>query len=66
MARFVVLEHTWEGVHWDFMLEVGEVLREEARTLTAEAAALSRSRLSKSKFRALTDDEIGAATAKYL
>ncbi len=46
--------------------EVGEVLREEARTLTAEAAALSRSRLSKSKFRALTDDEIGAAMAKYL
>lgn len=27
MARFVVLEHRWEGVHWDFMLEVGAVLR---------------------------------------
>jgi hypothetical protein len=27
MPRFVLLEHTWNGVHWDFMLEVGEVLR---------------------------------------
>jgi hypothetical protein len=27
MSRFVLLEHTWNGVHWDFMLEVGEVLR---------------------------------------
>lgn len=27
MARFVVLEHTWRGVHWDFMLERGSVLR---------------------------------------
>lgn len=27
MPRFVVLEHTWNGVHWDFMLEAGEVLR---------------------------------------
>ncbi len=25
--RFVVLEHRWEGVHWDFMLEHGDVLR---------------------------------------
>mgnify|MGYP001068462537 CR=1 FL=1 len=22
-GRFVVLEHRWDGVHWDFMLEVG-------------------------------------------
>jgi hypothetical protein len=27
MPRFVLLEHNWDGVHWDFMLEVGEVLR---------------------------------------
>jgi len=25
--RFVVLEHRWNGVHWDFMLEHGEALR---------------------------------------
>src|SRR5579863_2292485 len=27
MPRFVVLEHQWEGTHWDFMLESGENLR---------------------------------------
>ena len=27
MARFVVLEHRWGGVHWDVMLERGEALR---------------------------------------
>jgi hypothetical protein len=27
MPRFVLLEHTWNGVHWDFMLESGDVLR---------------------------------------
>jgi hypothetical protein len=27
MRRFVLLEHTWNGVHWDFMLEAGDVLR---------------------------------------
>ncbi len=27
MPRFVILEHTWNGVHWDIMLEFGEVLR---------------------------------------
>ena len=26
-GRFVVLEHKWNGVHWDFMLEVGDCLR---------------------------------------
>jgi hypothetical protein len=26
MPRFVLLEHQWNGVHWDFMLEVGEIL----------------------------------------
>lgn len=26
-GRFVVLEHEWNGVHWDFMLEAGESLR---------------------------------------
>jgi hypothetical protein len=25
--RFVLLEHRWEGVHWDFMLERGDALR---------------------------------------
>jgi hypothetical protein len=27
MSRFVVLEHQWNGVHWDFMLESGDALR---------------------------------------
>jgi hypothetical protein len=27
MLRFVLLEHNWNGVHWDFMLEDGDVLR---------------------------------------
>jgi len=27
MPRFVLLEHDWNGVHWDFMLEDGGVLR---------------------------------------
>lgn len=27
MPRFVLLEHCWNGVHWDLMLEHGEVLR---------------------------------------
>jgi DNA polymerase Ligase (LigD) len=27
MPRFVLLEHRWQGIHWDFMLEAGEVLR---------------------------------------
>ena len=27
MPRFVLLEHNWNGVHWDFMLESGDVLR---------------------------------------
>lgn len=27
MPRFVILEHTWNGVHWDIMLEAGENLR---------------------------------------
>lgn len=27
MARFVLLEHRWNGVHWDFMLESGPALR---------------------------------------
>lgn len=27
LPRFVVLEHRWNGVHWDFMLEHGESLR---------------------------------------
>jgi hypothetical protein len=26
-ARFVLLEHCWKGVHWDFMLEAGDRLR---------------------------------------
>ena len=27
MPRFVLLEHVWDGTHWDFMLEDGEILR---------------------------------------
>ena len=27
MPRFVLLEHNWNGVHWDLMLEAGEILR---------------------------------------
>jgi DNA polymerase Ligase (LigD) len=27
MPRFVLLEHRWNGIHWDFMLEHVEVLR---------------------------------------
>jgi hypothetical protein len=27
MPRFVVLEHVWNGTHWDFMLETGAFLR---------------------------------------
>ena len=27
MPRFVLLEHRWDGVHWDLMLEVGDALR---------------------------------------
>jgi hypothetical protein len=27
MPRFVLLEHQWDGVHWDLMLESGESLR---------------------------------------
>ncbi len=27
MPRFVLLEHQWNGVHWDLMLEAGESLR---------------------------------------
>ncbi len=31
-ARFVILEHQWNGVHWDLMLEQGGVLRTWALT----------------------------------
>jgi hypothetical protein len=27
MPRFVLLEHRWNGVHWDVMLELGDALR---------------------------------------
>jgi hypothetical protein len=27
MPNFVVLEHHWNGVHWDLMLEAGTILR---------------------------------------
>ena len=27
MPRFVILEHHWNGVHWDLMLEVDDRLR---------------------------------------
>jgi DNA polymerase Ligase (LigD) len=26
-GRFVVLEHEWNGIHWDFMLEAGDGLK---------------------------------------
>jgi hypothetical protein len=45
MPRFVLLEHVWNGVHWDFMLEYGDTLRTwaieqpilEGRDLSARA-----------------------------
>jgi DNA polymerase Ligase (LigD) len=37
MARFVVLAHDWPFTHWDFLVEVGGVLR--AWRLLAEPAA---------------------------
>ncbi len=27
MPRFVLLEHLWDGIHWDFMLEDDDALR---------------------------------------
>lgn len=27
MPQFVLLEHTWDGTHWDLMLEAGQVLK---------------------------------------
>lgn len=47
MARFVILEHQWNGVHWDLMLEQDGVLRTwaldesivEGRDLAARALA---------------------------
>lgn len=27
MSRFVILEHRWNGIHWDLMLESGSGLR---------------------------------------
>jgi hypothetical protein len=27
MPRFVILEHDWPTLHWDFLLETGSVLR---------------------------------------
>ena len=27
MPRFVLLEHCWDGVHWDLMFEVGSILK---------------------------------------
>jgi hypothetical protein len=27
MPRFVILEHDWPTLHWDFLLEAGSVLR---------------------------------------
>lgn len=27
MPRFAILEHRWNGVHWDFLLEAGDSLR---------------------------------------
>ncbi len=37
MDRFVILEHAWDGVHWDLMLERGEVLRTWAIDAPIEA-----------------------------
>jgi hypothetical protein len=27
VPRYVILEHDWPSLHWDFLLEAGEVLR---------------------------------------
>lgn len=37
MPRFVILEHDWPTLHWDFLLEAGPVLR--AWRLLAEPTA---------------------------
>jgi hypothetical protein len=39
MPRFVLLEHLWNGVHWDFMLENGEALRSWAIEVPVVAGA---------------------------
>lgn len=36
MRRFVILEHDWPALHWDLLLEAGDVLR--AWRLLAEPA----------------------------
>jgi len=46
MSRYVILEHDHPGLHWDFMLEVGDVLRtwklaappENGRVVRADAS----------------------------
>ncbi len=37
MPRFVILEHDWPALHWDFLLEAGPILR--AWRLLAEPSA---------------------------
>jgi hypothetical protein len=37
MPRFVILQHNWPTLHWDFLLEAGSVLR--AWRLLAEPTA---------------------------
>ena len=40
MPRFVILEHDWPTLHWDFLLEAGSVLR--AWRLLGEPGPVSR------------------------
>jgi hypothetical protein len=37
MPRFALLEHHWDGVHWDLLLDVGEALRAWAIDAPVEA-----------------------------
>jgi len=42
MPRFAVLEHRRDGVHWDFLLEHGEVLRRWSRYVSDPRSRLPR------------------------
>ncbi len=44
MPRFVVLEHHWNGVHWDFMLESADALKTWALEQTPDQPGPIRAR----------------------
>jgi hypothetical protein len=46
MPKFVVLEHHWNGVHWDFMLEAGAILRTWALKTEPSSSEASVAKLS--------------------